>query len=108
MDRGAVQRANDKYGLSLKTDQSLSVQDFYFSADFDEEVLEVSFELPERAPTNVRIYNTTGRVIYDFDLGDFSGTFKDRTNLLKNESGLYFLQIEQGKQSVVRKIEVRQ
>lgn len=108
MDRGAVQRANDKYGLSLNTDQSLSVQDFYFSADFDKEVLEVSFELPERAPTNVRIYNTMGRVIYDFDLGDFSGTFKDRTNLLKNESGLYFLQIEQGKQSVVQKIEVRQ
>lgn len=107
MDQPAVQQANQRYGLSLKTDQDLPVEGFYFSADFDEDELEVSFELMKRGPTRVRIYNTSGRAIYDFDLGDFSGTFKDRTNLLKNESGLYFLEVQQRDQSVVRKIEIQ-
>lgn len=108
MDRSAVQRANSQYGLALKTDQSLPVQDFYFSADFDEKVLEMSFELPEQDATRIRVYNTKGRVIYDFDLGNFSGTFKDRTNLLQNGSGDYFLEVQQGRQSSVRRIEIRQ
>ena len=108
MDRNDVQDANQQYNLGLSTDQSLAVKDFYFGADFDEKVLVLSFELPGQGSTRVKAYSTKGRVVYDFDLGDFSGTFRDRTNLLKNGSGDYFLQVEQGGKSIVRKLEIRQ
>lgn len=107
MSGSEVQRANRKYGLSLKSDQSLPLNNIYFNADFDEEELDLSFVLPKRGNTQVRVYNTNGRVIYDFDLGDFSGTFKDRTNLLKNEPGDFFLEVSQNGQSMVHKIEIR-
>ena len=108
MDRNDVQQANRQYGLNLKTDQSLAVGSFYFGADFDQEVLEVSFKLPDSGPTRIKVFNTQKRVVYDFDLGSFSGTFSDRTNLLKNGSDDYFLEVAQGGKSQVRKIEIRQ
>lgn len=108
MDRNEVQQANRQYGLELKTDQSLPVKNFYFGADFDQKVLEVRFELPGNGPTRVRVFNSKGRAVYDFDLGSFSGTFSDRTNLLKNGSDDYFLEVTQGSKSLVRKVEIRQ
>lgn len=108
MDRKDVQQANRQYGLGLKTDQTLNVKAINFGADFSEKVLELSFELPDSGPTRIKVLNTKGRVIYDFDLGNFSGTFKDRTNLLKNGSDDYFLEVTQSGKSQVRKIEIRQ
>lgn len=102
-----IQEANRQYGLSLRAENDLAVEEVRFKADFDEEVLAVAFELPGRGPTAVRIFNSEGRKVYDFDLGVFSGSFEDATNLLQNGPGTYFLEVRQGQRSMVRRIELK-
>ncbi len=75
-----------------------------FSLSINSEGLKVRFKLNEKGDTEVKLYNSSGRVIYEYDLGNFSGDFSDDIDVLKNGAGTYFLVIRHGEKKVGRKI----
>jgi S1-C subfamily serine protease len=78
-----------------------------FSLSINGEGLKVRFKLNEKADTEVKLYNSSGRVIYEYDLGNFSGDFSDDIDILKNGEGSYFLVIRQGDKKVGRKVSLQ-
>ena len=67
-------------------------------------MFELEFDLETEGQTMVNVYNPTGRAIYEYDLGRFSGDFSDNIDISQNGAGTYFLQIAQDGKSFVRKV----
>lgn len=67
-------------------------------------IFDIQFDLPEQGRTSVRIFDGSGRVIYENTLGDFSGVFSDRIDIANNAKGIYFLAVNQNDQVITRKI----
>ncbi|MCO6492982.1 MAG: PDZ domain-containing protein [Phaeodactylibacter sp.] len=95
-------QVNREKGIGLKGAGNLSIEDF--SLELDGEEFELEFTLPDNGATNIRIYNEAGRLIYQYDLGEFSGDFRDEVNLPANKPGSFYLEVEQGGKSAAKKI----
>jgi len=67
-------------------------------------IFDIQFELPDLGRASVRIFDGSGKVIYENNLGNFSGTFSDRIDIANNAKGFYFLAVNQGDQVITRKI----
>jgi hypothetical protein len=67
-------------------------------------LFKLQFELPEKGNTVIHVYNSTGRMIYEYDLGAFTGAFSDDVDISQNGAGVYFLEIRQDDKSTSKKI----
>ena len=95
-------KVNREKGIELKTANNLAIEEFSIEQDGDN--FEMEFTLPGSGETSLRIYNEAGRLIYQYDLGNFSGDFRDEVNLSQNAAGHFYLEIQQGNKSVAKKI----
>lgn len=77
-----------------------------FYSDNSSNKLHIKCYLPETADTGLRIFNASGRLVYHYSLGQFSGLFSDEVDILQNGDGIYYLEIRQGKRAVSKKITV--
>lgn len=66
----------------------------------------LSFDLPQRGRTEVAVYASGGQEVYRYDLGSFSGAFRDELDIMRNGPGDYFLVVRQDERALVRKIVV--
>lgn len=66
----------------------------------------LTFDLPNRGETSIRIFSSSGRLIYSYDLGAFSGSFSDQIDLGNEPAGTYYVMIRQGDTSVSKKVVV--
>jgi hypothetical protein len=99
-----VRQLNEKFNARLSSDNTLNVQNLRLSANPAEGNFNLSFNLPQEGNTQVRALNSKGRVIYEYDLGPFSGAFNDAVDISQNGPGIYFLEIKQGNKARVKKI----
>lgn len=67
-------------------------------------IFDLQFTLPEKGETAVFIYNPSGQPVYFNTLGLFTGTFSDRIDIANGVRGIYFLEVRQGQQRLVRKV----
>lgn len=67
-------------------------------------IFDINFNLPIEGRTAIRIFSPTGQVIYENNLGNFTGTFSDRIDIANNAKGIYFLAITQNDQAITRKV----
>ena len=91
--------------MDISTDNNLPLQGLSFSAQTGA-LVRIKCWLPESGNTTVKIFNDSGRMVYDYELGNFTGQFDDEVDLLKNGNGAYYLEIKQGKRSISKKIRV--
>ncbi len=91
-------------GSKLPIANDLKLNDLKLRYDDESGRLTFSFSLPVSGYTLVRLYATSGRLVYDFDLGDFSGPFSDRVNVGKSGAGSYYFIVVFGNRSITRKI----
>ena len=99
-----IRQVNDKSTNKMQAGNSLLVQNLKLSPNPHEGRFSLTFDLPQRGQTTVRIFNNLGRMIYEYDLGEFSGSFSDQVDISQNGPGSYFLEIRQGDKSNVKKV----
>jgi S1-C subfamily serine protease len=90
-------------GVNLGTN-SLSVDGLRISPNASTGQFSLEFNLPTSGNTIVKIYNLTGRELYEYDLGSFSGKFSDNVDLGQNGPGSYFLEVTQGGKVFTKKV----
>lgn len=95
-------KLNREKGTELKAANNL--QSAEFSIEQSGDTFEMEFTLTTSGKTSVRIYNEAGRLIYLYDLGNFSGDFRDEVNLSQPGTGNFYLEIQQGNKSATKKI----
>lgn len=104
MSGDEVRQLNEKFNSRLSSDNNLNVQNLRLTANPKEGNFNLSFNLPQEGSTKIRALNAKGRVIYEYDLGPFSGTFNDAIDISQNGPGIYFLEIRQGAKARLKKI----
>jgi S1-C subfamily serine protease len=92
-------------GLSGKA--SLEVDSLNIDLDKNSGKFKVTFTLKNTGNTQVKCFNSSGRVVYDNELSNFSGAFSDDIDLGQNGAGDYFLLIKQGDKHFSRKITLK-
>ncbi|MGB0931439.1 MAG: PDZ domain-containing protein [Chitinophagales bacterium] len=86
---------------------NLNLQDLTFSPNPNRGQFSLSFDMPERGNTLVRIADTAGKVVFEENLGDFEGAYNQKIDISENYKGLYFLQVIQDDKVMTKKIVVQ-
>lgn len=91
-------------GVQLNESNTLTVENLQLVPNTETGLFNLDFHLSSSGNTTVRIYNLTGRILYEYDLGQFSGKFSDSVDISQNGIGNYYLQITQGSKVFSKKI----
>lgn len=91
-------------GVDISQPNTLNLEDLQLSPNAGAGMFSLSFRLPNSGNTLVRFYNNSGRIIYEYDLGKFSGNFDDTVDLSQNGPGDYYLQVTQGGNVFTKKV----
>lgn len=91
-------------GVLLSDKNMLAVENLRLTPNTKNGMFTLDFNLPNNGNTLVKIYNVTGRVLYEYDLGSFSGNFSDNVDISQNGAGNYFLEITQSGKAFTKKI----
>ncbi len=83
---------------------SLVIENISFSADAETGHHNLNFSVPSSGGTIVQLFNASGRLIYEYELGGFSGQFHDLIDVSQNAPGEYFLIVNQNDNMAVRKV----
>ncbi|HEB62795.1 MAG TPA: PDZ domain-containing protein, partial [Bacteroidetes bacterium] len=94
--------SNPIIDLSLVNDLKIEKLNLYTGTE--QGIFYLSFLLPEVGNTSIKLYNDLGNLVYQYDLNDFGGTFRDEVDLSDTPRGIYFMEISQNKKSVNKKI----
>lgn len=87
---------------SLKN--TLKVADLSFYPNPNDGRFTLRFSAPESGATAVRIYDTTGRTVYQEKLSGFSGAYEKQIDISGEAKGVYFLTISQNDKLLNKKI----
>lgn len=85
-------------------EQKLNLANMSFYPNPNTGKFNLSFSLPEKGDAEVTILNTEGKVVYTEKLPAFSGNYDQEIDISKQAKGIYFVKVEQGKNSQVKKI----
>jgi len=86
---------------------NLKAENLLFSPNPSSGKFHLSFELPEKGKTAVKIFDVTNKEIYSESLGKFSGRYERQIDVSENPKGIYFLQITQDGKILNKKIVVQ-
>lgn len=89
---------------SSDTEQKLNLTNMSFYPNPNTGKFNLGFNLPEKGDAEVTILNTEGKVVYSEKLPAFSGSYDKEIDISKQAKGIYFVKVEQGKNSQVKKI----
>lgn len=104
MSPAEADELKEKFDIDMPTDNDLRIQGLRLFPNPSAGLFQLEFNLPQRGETGIRIYNASGRQIYNYELGSFSGAFSDSVDISQNGAGSYFLEIRQDGRSVAKKI----
>lgn len=104
LDTAEATEFKNRFGIEMLTANDLKVEKLAVAPDANAGKFQLQFNLPQAGETSIRIFNSAGRMIYNYDLGNFSGDFNDQVNISQNGAGNYFLEIRQGSKSVTKKV----
>lgn len=107
MDAEDTQNLKESTGMEIRSPSSLKIKDLTLSADSKHERFELSFVLPQQGPTTIKVFNEAGRMIYNYDLGQYLGKFEDNIDIAQNGGGIYYLEVTQGNNTMVKKLKIK-
>ncbi len=93
----------DNHEVNLPTSHNLRVEGLSLFPEEGSHRYILQFNLPSQGETSVQIYNASGRLIYNYDLGSFSGQFSDPVDISQNGVSTYYIVVRQGPRSVSKK-----
>ena len=82
----------------------LEIDNLTFSPNPTTGKFKLTFNTPGEGTTDVKIYDSSGREVYDETITNYDGNYENEIDISKENSGVYFLRISQGKKMSSRKI----
>ena len=94
----------EQKGVDMPLINNLQIAELQLFPNPNEGVFNLSFDLPERGLTSVRIFNSAAQLVYESMLTNFTGYFNETIDISNNAKGFYFLEVRQGNKSMVKKV----
>jgi S1-C subfamily serine protease len=104
LNQDEAKNLGNDIGMNLTSGQNLNINSLRIAPNPNEGLFKMDFELPESGETSVKIFNNSARMIYEYDLGNYTGTFQDQVDISQNGKGIYLLEVKQGNKSAYYKI----
>ncbi|MEZ4950021.1 MAG: PDZ domain-containing protein [Saprospiraceae bacterium] len=104
LNQDEAKNLGNNIGMNFSSGQNLKIESIRVAPNPNEGLFKMDFELPESGETSVKIFNNSGRMIYEYDLGNYSGTFQDQVDISQNGKGIYLLEVKQDNKSAYYKI----
>ncbi len=86
------------------TDNKLELSSLNFYPNPSNGKFNLSFNLKEKGNTDITVLNMEGKKVYSEKLNDFTGAYDKEIDISKNPKGVYFVRVEQGQHSQLKKI----
>ncbi|MFK7772053.1 MAG: PDZ domain-containing protein [Saprospiraceae bacterium] len=99
-----AEQIKEEVGVEMPVVQNLSIERLNVFPNPSQGEFNLKFFLPNNAPTSIRIFNSSGQLIYSNDLGNFEGDFMERFDLTDSPAGTYYLMIQQNDLSITKKV----
>lgn len=94
-------RLNDQIG---NADNKLEMDNMKMYPNPNDGKFNLNFNLKTKGDTEVIVYDMQGKQVYSEKLPNFSGDYNKAIDISSNTKGVYFVKIQQGKHSQVKKI----
>ncbi|MBC7865180.1 MAG: T9SS type A sorting domain-containing protein [Bacteroidia bacterium] len=89
---------------NLTGENNLKVDQLNFYPNPNNGKFTLSFNLKEKGNTSITVFSIDGKKVYNENLKDFSGEYTKAIDLTGSPKGVYFLNVMQGKNNLVKKI----
>ncbi len=99
-----AEQMKEEVGVEMPVVQNLAIERLNVFPNPSQGEFNLKFFLPNNAPTNIRIFNSNGQLIYSNNLGNFEGDFMERFDLTDNPAGTYYLMVQQNDLSITKKV----
>lgn len=96
-----MEKAKD---IGLDNKDNLQLNKFKIFPNPTDGLFNIEFDLDDKVKTLVQVYNEEGKMVYSDKVKNFDGIYSNEIDLSKEDNGLYFIQIIQGKKSITKKI----
>ena len=93
-------------GLDMPVVNNLSIEEVQVFPNPSMGMFTLRFDLPSLGMTQVRIFSSTGQLVFTRDLGAFSGTFTENLDIVGAGPGIYYLMLQQNDLAITRKLVV--
>ncbi len=94
-------------GLGLSVVNDLQLQELELAINMQTGTYDLLFEQAAADAVKIRVFSSTGRLVYAYDNADATQQFKETTNIPVYLEGYYFLEITNGYNYLNKKIVVK-
>ncbi len=102
-----VEEINKVSNEGLSIDNSLEVEELTFSPNPNNGKFNLSFHMPEKGKTSIKIFDGNKKEVYKNTLNKFSGTYSDLIDISENPQGVYYLEVAQNGKALVKKLVIQ-
>ncbi|MEO1260297.1 MAG: PDZ domain-containing protein [Bacteroidota bacterium] len=99
-----AEQMKEELGIDMPVIQNLRIEELAIFPNPTVSMFNLQFELPETGKTAIRVFNSSGQIIYTEDLNNFSGYYNGKIDLGGQPAGTYFVMIQQSEFSVSKKL----
>lgn len=100
-DEKDVNRLKDQFG---SVDNKVEVDNMKLYPNPSDGKFNLNFNLKNKGDAEVTVYDLQGKQVYNEKLPNFSGEYNKPIDISSNAKGIYFVKIQQGKHTQVKKI----
>ena len=104
MTEEEAEEMKEKVGVDMPVVNNLEIEKLNIFPNPNDGIFNLTFDLPNRGQTTIRIFNGVGRLVYQNDMQQFSGKFTDRLDISNRAKGIYFLEVTQDGKSITKKV----
>lgn len=91
-------------GVEMPIVNNLSITELQLFPNPTSGIFELRFDLPNEGVTSIRLFDATARLVYQKQLGRFSGNFSEQVDISNRTRGTYYLEIRQDALSISKKL----
>jgi hypothetical protein len=99
-----MNQVNSSASPRLSNENDLSLENISFYPNPNNGQINLNFQLNEREPVDILLYDQNGSVIYKESVLNFSGSYSNTIDISDQADGSYFLQIMQGERTYSKKV----
>lgn len=94
----------EEKGIDMPIVNNLSIEALQLYPNPTSGIFELRFDLPQAGITTVRLFDSNAQLVYNRQLGQFTGNFQEQLDISNRARGIYFLEIRQNDLSISKKV----
>lgn len=99
-----MDQVNSSASPRLSNENDLTLENISFYPNPNNGQINLNFQLNDREPVDILLYDQNGSIIYKESVLNFSGSYSNTIDISDQADGSYFLQIMQGERTYSKKV----